>query len=257
MTEAALRAYLLGKLTESEVEQVEVRLVEDPDFFAQMESAEDDLLDAFARGNLDADDRAKFVERFGADSRRLRFAKALAQRTTSRKVMPFVRRPWVGLAAAAALIIVVGTVVVQRETPVAPDAPAAPVAPAAPDALVAPVAPVAPASRATFSLGSSRAASGPAKVVVASDAVRVDLGIRLNPADRFRAYAVEIRSQANNIVWGQAVQSATEGGDLFVHALVPADRLPDGTYEIAVRGGGNAGVLEDLGFATIEVSRIK
>jgi hypothetical protein len=46
MNEAALRGYLLGKLTESEVELVEARLIEDPDLFSQMETAEDDLFDA-------------------------------------------------------------------------------------------------------------------------------------------------------------------------------------------------------------------
>ena len=69
-------------------------------------------------------------------------------------------------------------------------------------------------------------------------------------------YAVEVRSNAGNIVWAdRALQSATENGDLVIHATVPADRLPSGNYEVSVRGGPAAASLEDLGFLTIEVRR--
>ena len=254
MTEAALRAYLLGKLTESEVELVEARLVEDPGLFAQMETAEDDLFDAFARGTLDADERARFVERFGADRDRQRFAQAFVQRTSSRKAVPLFRQRWVPLAAAAALIIGVGSVFVQQQPP-SDTAASRPSTPAVASPSATPTPTPAIVSRASLSLGSSRSSGGPAKVMIAADAASVDLGIRLNPADKFASYAAEIRSQANNIVWGDAVRSTTEGGDLFVHAVVPAQRLPDGIYEIAVRGGANAASLDDLGFVTIEVSR--
>jgi hypothetical protein len=248
MTEPALRAYLLGKLTESEVELVEARLVEDPDLFAQMETAEDDLFDAFARGSLDADEQARFLERFGADRRRQQFAKALVSRTSSRKVVPFVRRPWVGLAVAATLVIAVGAFVMPRQSV---EETAVPTPSAAPVAV--PVAPI--TASVSLALGSSRAAGGPAKVVIAPDATRVEIRVRLNPADQFAAYAAQIRSQADNIVWADAVQAEIAGGDLVARAIVPADRLPAGTYEIAIRGGASAGALDDLGFVTIEVSR--
>ena len=249
MTEAALRAYLLGKLTESEAELVEARLVEDPDLFGQMETAEDDLFDAFARGSLDADERARFVERFGADQQRQRFAQALVTRTSSRKVVPFYRQSWIGLAAAASLAVVIGAFLIPRQR----GSEAPPALAAVPVATPAPAAPI--TSVVSLSLGTSRAAGAPAKAVIPADAARVDFAIRLNPADKFAAYAAEIRSQSDLIIWGDAIQTGTVGGDLIAHAIVPVDRLPAGTYEIAVRGGATATALDDLGFVTIEVSR--
>ena len=248
MTEAALRAYLLGKLTDSEVELVEARLIEDDELFGQIKTAEDDLFDAFARGALDADERARFLERFGHDRGRQAFASAFVQRTSSRKVVPFVQRRWVELAVAATLLIAVGAFVIPRdpvvqEPTVAPSAPPVAAVPA-PDTMTVPQ-----------TLGSSRAVCGPAKVAIEQGATRVDFRIRLNPADKFASYAAQVRSQADLIIWGDVTPSSTEGGDLIVHAVVPADRLPAGTYEIAVRGGANANALEDLGFVTIEVSR--
>ena len=248
MTEVALRAYLLGKLTESEAERIEARLIEDAGLFAEMETAEDDLFDAFARGSLDADERARFLERFGADHQRRRFAQALVRRTSSRRPAPLVPRRWIGLAAAATLVIVVGGVLMRQRSVEAPGT-----HPAAAPATVAPAAPI--ATRVSLAIGGSRSVGAATKVAVAPDATVVDFEIRLNPADKFPAYYTEIRSQANNIVWADAARTVTNGGDLIVHAVVPVDRLPAGTYEIAVRGGANAGALDDLGFATIEVSR--
>ena len=248
MTEAALRAYLLGKLTESEVELVEARLVEDDELFGQMETAEDDLFDAFARGTLDANERTRFLERFGDDRERRTFAAALVQRTSSRKVVPFVQRRWVELAVAATLLIAVGAFVIPRDR--AAEMTVVPVSPSPVVSIPAPVTISVP-----LTLGTSRASGGAAKVAIEQGASRVDFRIQLNPADKFASYAVQLRSQTDLIIWGDLAPASIEGGDLIVHAIVPADRLPAGTYEIAVRGGANANALDDLGFVTIEVSR--
>ena len=85
MTGAACRAYLLGKLRESEVELVETQLLEDGDLFGQMRTAEDDLFDAFARGALNQDERARFLERVGGDERRRQFAQALVSACRARE----------------------------------------------------------------------------------------------------------------------------------------------------------------------------
>ena len=249
MTEAGLRAFLLGKLTESEAEQIEARLLEDDDLFSQMETAEDDLFDAFARGTLDQGERERFLERFGADQQRRRFARAFVARTSGRKVVPFVRRRWVELAAAAGLVIAVGAFLLPR----GPVTDEAPTAPRSTPVTAAPATPI--TTSVSLALGSSRASGGAAKVTIDRNVARVDFRIRLNPADKFAAYATQIRSQSDLIIWGDVVQPSTEGGDLVVHATVPVDRLPAGTYEIAVRGGANAAALDDLGFVTIEVSR--
>jgi hypothetical protein len=249
MNEPALRAYLLGKLTESEVELVETRLLDDADLFVQMQVAEDDLFDAFARGALDQDERARFIQRFGADSRRRQFATALSKRTqTTGRVLSFRPRRWLDLAVAATLLITAAAFFIPREPATAPDAPVA-TAPAA-------TTPAPIAARVSIVLGTSRAAGAPAKVAVTRDATRVDFRIQLNPADRFAQYAVEFRSQADHIVWASgALQASADSGGLALNVVVPADKLPAGIYELAVRGGATASALDDLGFSTLEVSR--
>jgi len=247
MSDAALRAYLLGKLTESELELIENRLVEDADLFSQMETAEDDLFDAFARGRLDGDEQARFLERFGADQRR-QFAEAFVKRTSSARV-PFVRRRWVELAVAASLAIGVGAFLIPR----GPAINESPDVPASVPTVAVPVAPT--VSTVSLALGSSRAAGAATHVAIAPAAAQIDFRIRLNPADKYAAYAAEIRSQADTVVWGGVVRPASEGGELIAHAMVPAAQLTAGTYEIAIRGGASAASLDDLGFVTIEVGR--
>jgi hypothetical protein len=252
MTDAALRAYLLGRLTASEAAVVEASLLEDADLFSRMETAEDDLFDAVARNNLDADDRARFMERFGDEYGRRQFAQALVHRTASVRVLPFVQRRSGQLAIAASLTIAVGVYVIQR--PALPDLPADAPAVQSP----APIAPPPITSNVSLALATSRAADAAEVVTIDSSTTLIDFRIRLNPADRFALYAVGLRGRADDIIWSNnAVQPATDGGELLVHALVPAERAPDGIYEIGVRGGADARSLDDLGFITIEIRRAR
>ena len=249
MNEAALRAYLLGKLTESEVELVENRLIEDQDLFSQLQVAEDDLFDAYARGELDSDESRRFLDRFGGDAGRHQFAKAFIKRTGTGRVLPFRIRTWMPLAMAASLLLVVGGIyLTPRSTNPAPtESIPSNAAPAASAPIIAKV---------PLALGTSRAAGGSTRVAIDAKSTQADLAIRLNPADRYAAYGVEIRSQAGLIIWGDVTaRSVSENGDLILHTMVPADRLTPGTYEVSVRGGATAASLDDLGFITIEVSR--
>lgn len=249
MTDAALRSYLLGKLTESEVDLVETRLLEDEDLFALMQTAEDDLFDAFARNRLDADERTRFLQRFGADASRRQFARAFVQRTPASRVIPFVQRRWVELAVAATLAIVVGALVIPRGSRTDQPPLRTEVAPPTPT----PKAPV--ISTVSLTLATSRAAGGAQRVLVNNDATEIDLRVRVNPADRYAFYAIEVRSNADQIVWGGRADMTSENGELIVHANVPAARMPPGSYEVAVRGGAAAQSLDDLGFIAIEVTR--
>ena len=131
-TDSALRAYLLGSASPEEAERLEARVLEDQNLFDALRSVEDDLFDACARGRLEPDERARFLERYGHDTQRLRFAGALAQRTAApgTRVSPPARRPWIPLAAAAALILAAGAMFTQLEAPapvVTDSSPAAPV----------------------------------------------------------------------------------------------------------------------------------
>lgn len=78
--EAAQRTrFLLGGVTEAERERLEAEFFADDDAFQQMIAAEDDLIDAYARGELTASERRQFEQRFmnsSAGRERVCFARA-------------------------------------------------------------------------------------------------------------------------------------------------------------------------------------
>lgn len=82
-TEAETRRfqYLLGLGSEAEREHLESEFFGDDDAFQEMLTAEDDLIDAYARGELSAKERKQFKKRFLTSPQgreRLQFARALA-----------------------------------------------------------------------------------------------------------------------------------------------------------------------------------
>ena len=82
-TQAETRRFqhLLGLSSEAERERLESEFFDDDDAFQEMLTAEDDLIDAYARGELSAKERKQFEKRFltSAQGReRLQFARTLA-----------------------------------------------------------------------------------------------------------------------------------------------------------------------------------
>ena len=78
---AALTQYLLGLVSPSERERLESEYFTNDDAFAEMLSAEDDLIDAYARGQLSAKERHQFEQRFlksESGRERVQFARTLA-----------------------------------------------------------------------------------------------------------------------------------------------------------------------------------
>jgi hypothetical protein len=240
VTDADCRAYLLGQMPAADAERLEVRVLADDDLFQAVQSAEDDLFDGFARGRLTPDERARFVERFGGETGRIGFARALAQRTGTKGLT---RPPiWVPLAAAAAVLLAVGAGFWLRSRP----------APAPPAPVVAHVAmPGAPAVVAMLTLGTSRAAGDRPVIELPAGTSTVELRVRLNPADRFDAYSMTLRSTKDTVAWqADNLHATVQAGDLVVAATAPVGNLADGVYELAVRGGG-----ADLGFLSVRIMR--
>lgn len=78
--EALIKRYLLGELAEAEQLQLEERLLTDEEYFAQLQSVEEDLIDSYARGALPPSEVEKFESYFMAAPERQRavhFAMAL------------------------------------------------------------------------------------------------------------------------------------------------------------------------------------
>ena len=280
MTERELRAYLLGESSEDETGRLEVRLLEDEDLFRTLEGVEDDLFDAHARGRLSAAERERFEARYGPDGDRQRFARAFAQRVdgapgvagapeTAKTLgvpatprvpgvlafpprMPW--RRWTPLAAAAAIAIVAGAVMMRRESP----------GPAATRTVATQQpGPAAEARTAVFAitLGTSRAPAEPARLTISREASGIQLRVRLNPADRFETYTIDLRAASTDSqVWqSSGLRGLDTAGDLIVIASVPTADVPDGSYDLAVRGvraGAAPSAAEDLGFVSIKVVRV-
>ncbi|HWM93800.1 MAG TPA: hypothetical protein VN493_23780 [Thermoanaerobaculia bacterium] len=144
-----LRRYLLGELSEEDVNRLEARLIQDDELFEEAEALEADLLDDHAQGLLSAPQRAR-IERHLASSFQTRSQLALArglgavarERQPGRTILtgPWGRkdlsRPSVrALAAAAMLAIAIGStwiatqVIQQPEEQIAGETPAPPIPP--------------------------------------------------------------------------------------------------------------------------------
>src|SRR5579864_4122167 len=81
--------YLLGRLPEPEQAEVEARYLADDDCFAELLAIEDELRDAYARGELSAADRDAFERRLLASSQqatRQEFARTLRQYVIERSL---------------------------------------------------------------------------------------------------------------------------------------------------------------------------
>jgi hypothetical protein len=81
--------YLLGKLGPERLEHLEQRILLDDDFHREIEIAEDELLDSYVQGKLDAEDRRFFESNFlasGLRRQKLRFALALKRKIDSEEI---------------------------------------------------------------------------------------------------------------------------------------------------------------------------
>jgi hypothetical protein len=80
--EAVETRYLLGKLSDSEAALLEERYFAEDDVFDEIETAEDELVDAYVRGSLSAEDRKRFEDKVSPSARlaeRVEFARLLSK----------------------------------------------------------------------------------------------------------------------------------------------------------------------------------
>ena len=105
--------YLLGRLTRADVDSIRQEIFEDEDAWNRVEAAEEELIDGYARGELDAQLRSLVEERILSSEegrRKLRTALALAKLGgSSRRSF----KALIGLAAAV-LFALIGFALVQR-----------------------------------------------------------------------------------------------------------------------------------------------
>jgi hypothetical protein len=250
LTDADLRAYLLGQTTEASIERVEIRLLEDDDFSATVGSVEDDLFDDYTRGALSEGDLQRFLTRYGREHGRLLVARALSAKTArpGGVFSPAAPKYWT-LVAAAAIMAAVGVTFGLKSRPAPHHPPVAAV-----------VSPPAPATSATvallLTLGTSRSAAPAPEAMLPASAATLQLRVRIDPADTFDRYAMALRSGDGTVIWhADALEASLEGGDRILIGNVPAASLTDASYELAVRGSAAGSRPEVLGFAAVTVRR--
>jgi hypothetical protein len=248
--EADLRQYLLGQATEPSAERLEIQALDDEDFFATLGSVEDDLFDDYARGSLADAELQPFLMRYGAQTDRIRVARALAARGAQPRAAssPSLFRYWM-VAAAAACLAGVAAVLGTRAHPAPPRPPTA-------LGVSTPGAAAQTTVALLITLGTSRSAAPPPTVRLTSSTAAVQLHVRIDPADVFDRYAMGLRSDRGVVVWhADAVKASAAGGDLTLAGDIPAAALAGGSYELTVRGSTAGSRSEVLGFAAVKVDR--
>lgn len=105
--------YLLGLCSQADRERFESEYFEDEDAYQKMLTAEDDLIDAYARGELTGEERRRFEKRFLGSfegRKRVKFARAFSGGVSARETTAPVTLPgWRGaqrIALIAAVIVV-------------------------------------------------------------------------------------------------------------------------------------------------------
>jgi hypothetical protein len=262
--EQSLRDYLLGRLAEAERESIEAQAIENEELYLTMRSMEDDLFDAFARGDLRGSDRDAFLQRYGNDRGRVAFAGALAKRTSN--VVAFRGRSWIGWAAAAAIAIVaIGLGLTAHNSSLPATSTQIATSTASPvTSTASPVTSTASPATSTSSpaaasvilavaIASSRSASPETDLVLHGDTSTVELRVRLNSEDRFERYALKLDS-GGTIIWSASdLKARAEQGELIVASSIPARLFHEGSCELAVSGIDKTLPPEDLGFVTLHV----
>jgi len=129
MTDERITAYLLAELTEQESEQFEEQCFAQDEWPAELDAAEQELIDAYLRDELPADRKRRFLERYlTTDARK---ARVLATKSFHENLCPvqpksawkewlraLVQRPLVPQTAIAVIVLVtvVAVVLVPRST---------------------------------------------------------------------------------------------------------------------------------------------
>jgi hypothetical protein len=242
-----LRRYLLGRLAPETREDVEKRIFSDDRvFWERLCLLEDELVDQYARGELDTEETASFERNFlCTDERRARLGLAVAlkeyverRQAGRRRSWDWLRRPvaspaW-ALAAAATLLLAVPAVVWQVASARGPRAEA----------------------RAWLSPGLVRDVEGELTRVTLAPGCQVvrlqlDPGVPEHP--RYRATLHEV---AGDVLWSQdRLRAAPVEGRVAVTLALPCDLLPPEDYYVRLEGVSPGAAPQPLGRYDFRVLR--
>ena len=264
--------YLVGSLREDESERFDELSISDDEFASRLRGVEDDLVDAYVRGELAADIRGRFESLYLTSRSRhekVRFAEALAEHRSRASVAgagdaeprPQAGRRYVrqwAMAAAATLVLAAGGYLFvermrnPRPQPAAPSRTAAPT-PAVPEAgpptatVAKPIPPDAPVLSFVL-LPPTRGISEPPGLVLPAGTAKVELRAVLESDDLPR-YRIALKDLATDqIIWRSArLSPATSLGNRVVSVTLDATLLKSQRYMLEVTGFSAAGRAELVG----------
>ena len=256
-----LMQYLIGSLDESETEHFDDLSITDDEFADRLRIVEDDMVDAYARGQLTSEMRARFETHYltlPGKQDRVRFAKALAlrqghgapERSTAVRAVPDARRTsrvfvWPLVAAASIAIAVVGYVLLQRSTgsssSTQPPASSSATGPSAREPRDRPArsTPAVPSAApvAIVLMPSTRRAAEPPTVSVPRGAPTVQVSLVLEQDD-FPTYRVVLKDVGSDRVrWkSMDLKASSSGTDRIVIVSLASELLKPQHYTLDLTG---------------------
>lgn len=240
-----MKLYLLGQLAPEEEQRIDERLFDDPAYFDEMSETETDLFDAYARGELPAEEARTFEQRFLASKRgqeRLTFARALAARQSVVRTASS-WRPWfLGTAIAAAIALCLGLGVLWRENRNLKDAIKTATQTAAARSHLAASA-GANVLAVVLEPGEFRDASEAQSISLPADAPVVWLQLVLEDPSLAAPLAAELDNTGGQQVWAaQNMAPATRQNTRVLDVPLPTPMLRDGEYHLKLNSpsGKNA-----------------
>ncbi len=288
-TDRQLLEYLLGLLPSKDANRFDEASIVDDEFAGRLRAAEDDLVDAYVRGQLDEQTRRRFesyylasaahwsrVQSAAAFTRAVDDAAGRAPRGAFTQWARATMLPLLALAAAL-LLVVCGVLAVQnrqliRALTVAQSERAAidrrardveqelsqvrSTSPAAAPEPSRPPSPRVPREvPIALVLVPTTRATGPVPAVAVprgADRVRVELPLDTND---FPAYQVSLRDPSvNGVVWRSGwIAASSSAGRASVAVSIPARALKPQHYSLDLGGRAASGAIEVVGSYAIEV----
>jgi len=255
-----LERYLLGDISEEERSEIEQAYFADDAFFEQLIDVRNDLVDAYARGMLSAEDRKRFEERLlttESGSDRVGFARALQQKIAARSARKTGDSRFFAIAASLLIVVIAAgwmmlTLKGRPQPPIAKSQPK--VTPQQQTTSSVPV-PVPNPLIATVLLtpGGTRESEAAPPLVLrpAPQFVRVELVLE---DDRYDSYAAELQDVEGRALWrGEPLQAVKGPSGKTVAVSVPAKLLPPGDYIVVLQGirAGKSSEINNYTFTVV------
>ena len=259
--ERLLTRYLLGTLSADETGRLDELSIADDGFASRLRVVEDDLVDAYVRGELSAETLEQFRSAYLSLAKRrekVQFAEALTRATDRLPAAAPCERSHTGLpewafAAAACLMLVISGLLFyqnlrlrdevnraqaaiaalrqQERTPAPPPLEK----PAPPPAVAMVLAPLTRGSRVV-----------PVFTLIPADRVRLQLELESNDFARYRAALKD--PATSRVLWrGEEVKTTSRGENSEVFISLPAGILKQQNYTIELTGISAGGAAEFAG----------